>query len=882
MKATKRLISYFLIASLILTGIIPYASAKAVYEYSETAKTLRELGIYEEIGTDMDKLLTRAEFAGLVAPISGEIIIGSNSDIYADVNDKNPYYDEIYTLAKRGIMNGYPEGTFCPDATITLNESLAVLTKILGYGVVVEYWGDWYAGYRRAADQANLLYGINVDDANNLTYGEALQLIYNTLNAEILQETAIHNNNSIQVGTVDGETVLSERFGIKSFKGILTANALTSLTGGGVGKGRVKIGTIVFKCDENKLFTELLGYNVTAYYNEAEEKVLSIIKNNKKNDELYIMAQYVEPGQQLENLVIKYQAENGSKKQKKLDTGYDVIYNGMAYPDITNAELNIKSGYIWCVDNDNDGDIDVLNITEFTTVVVSGVNADSSIVFGVDSVMYPGDIRSYVDLSSSDDYISINDTEGNIVSLSDIGEDSVLSVAKSKGNATDVEIYNCILENRGMIGTITAISTDDYGRTVCVINDNIYELTPELRTEISGGGLQAQNFSVGKTKRFALTFDGKIAYSFNTGDGINYGYLMNAMWDEGEQIATFWIVTDKGVKTGFKATQKIRFNAARNNITARLKAEDVITSLGGNRNIPQELVTYELNDAGELKTLYLAENATGFDASTDLDDKLFYYATPERHIWRTNSKTIDDYVTSTDTVFFYIRERDALTNKVVDGGISINVASFVDGETLAGSKVYDFGYTKTPKAVVVEYLDNTVASSEEPIVIQSIVTRWDTVLGETVTKLTGWQVGVLRDFEVDENLDVSMLDEGDIIYPVVSVKGELIGFDNKWVDISAFTATAADLDIGGSGYGNSLKFTSFGKVKAYENNAVGVYNGTRLRGHSITTSAKIYKYNPEGERGKKVTLETVNSLYTHANVVIASRRYVTKLVMVVQ
>jgi hypothetical protein len=91
----------------------------------------------------------------------------TTTPIFSDVPASYWGYDAIISLASRGIIAGYPDGTFRPDAYISRAEFSAMLAKALGLNTsgttgtftdVTAY--DWYYGSVNAAASADLVSGI--------------------------------------------------------------------------------------------------------------------------------------------------------------------------------------------------------------------------------------------------------------------------------------------------------------------------------------------------------------------------------------------------------------------------------------------------------------------------------------------------------------------------------------------------------------------------------------------------------------------------------------------------------------------------------------------------------------------------------------------------
>ncbi len=92
--------------------------------------SLGYLGAYS--GTySPDQYITRAEFVELVAPLN-KAPATQEAPVFSDVPADHPRYNVIMEIAKSGVVGGYSDGTFKPDANITRAEVTKVINVALG------------------------------------------------------------------------------------------------------------------------------------------------------------------------------------------------------------------------------------------------------------------------------------------------------------------------------------------------------------------------------------------------------------------------------------------------------------------------------------------------------------------------------------------------------------------------------------------------------------------------------------------------------------------------------------------------------------------------------------------------------------------------------
>ena len=98
-----------------------------------------------------DDFLTRAEAAALIARLTADKRPAQGNSMFSDVNEADWYYDAVVSLAEKGILNGYEDGTFRPNEQITRAEFAAMLSQFIygdsisdrtGYSDITDQ--DWF------------------------------------------------------------------------------------------------------------------------------------------------------------------------------------------------------------------------------------------------------------------------------------------------------------------------------------------------------------------------------------------------------------------------------------------------------------------------------------------------------------------------------------------------------------------------------------------------------------------------------------------------------------------------------------------------------------------------------------------------------------------
>ena len=101
--------------------------------YNTYVATLENAGVIVDTRTNgkfrPNEAITRAELAAMLAQFAD---IKSAANSFNDVSARHWASDEIAVCAKMGWINGYPDGSFRPDATITRAEMMAMINRALG------------------------------------------------------------------------------------------------------------------------------------------------------------------------------------------------------------------------------------------------------------------------------------------------------------------------------------------------------------------------------------------------------------------------------------------------------------------------------------------------------------------------------------------------------------------------------------------------------------------------------------------------------------------------------------------------------------------------------------------------------------------------------
>lgn len=165
-------------------------SERPVVEQDAIKKAVA-LGIIEgyEDGTfGPDKTITRAEFAKIAVTAAGAkdtaTMLEANASSFKDVKANSWYTGWINASESLGIFKGDTNGNFRPNDTISNQEAITVLMRLLGYNDNLT--GSWPVNYVTKANQINILDEVNIVASAAAKRGDITVMLSATLDADLV------------------------------------------------------------------------------------------------------------------------------------------------------------------------------------------------------------------------------------------------------------------------------------------------------------------------------------------------------------------------------------------------------------------------------------------------------------------------------------------------------------------------------------------------------------------------------------------------------------------------------------------------------------------------------------------------------------------------
>ena len=183
----KKLTALVCVMALSVSLLVPAARAEQS-NGGEVLPVLAAMGVMtgdEKGNLNLAADVTRAAFikmAVAASPYKDMAAAAAYVSPFPDVNYKHWAAGYIKTGVDAGWINGYLDGTFRPNNSIKLEETVNICLKMLGYTDADFSTGTFPNPQMALYQNLKLNTGISAKQGENLTRAECAQLIYNTLN----------------------------------------------------------------------------------------------------------------------------------------------------------------------------------------------------------------------------------------------------------------------------------------------------------------------------------------------------------------------------------------------------------------------------------------------------------------------------------------------------------------------------------------------------------------------------------------------------------------------------------------------------------------------------------------------------------------------------
>lgn len=693
----KKLLALMLSVAMVFTmgtSVFAYTDVEEGTYVSEAVTVLSNLGIldgYEDGSFKPEATVTRAEMAKIVCETLGYDSMGTSKTLFDDVSSKHWAGGYISTAYGLGIINGYGDGKFGPEDTVTYEQAVKMVVCALGYEPMAANKGGWPAGYTSVAANIGLTKGMS-----SSARGDIAVLMYNALTTPVMEQTSYGSDARYEV--LDGA-------GNKEYKTILTKQDIyvaTGIVGDTFNKDEIKFAVTRDSKDgefeADKTVTFLIGDSDIANYTHQEVEVyvaeddgeytVLAVKAAKKTETFTLVSDDIED---IDGNKITYYVDSLNSSRTKtltIDKDATVEHNKTVLfdvDDVTDEKVaagavdakitatkdgkpyRVEDIEITLIENDGDSSYDVIIMTQYTSAVVTLVDANrDKMSFGSENITF--------DFDEEDNTYIFVDEKGNELTLNDFAEDDVIAYVANNTKVKEATYVKIIkLSDSVITGKIDSVHSGD--KKVVTIDDEDYEVVSTVWNE--------DIFTPGAEGTFYIGITGKIVYYDDTKVKSNYGYILATGIDNDsfDNETVVKMLTEDGIDT-YYLTDRMETEYA--NKLAGI--EDWVYST----TEAIRFVEYKINSKGLISSLkFIGETDTAHSAS--ISGK-----------YNSDTEILDGYFVDNNTLVFYIGEADE------DDCFVTDMDYFVDEGTYTGAV-----YTKNGDTKVVFVTSTTTKYSNE-------------------------------------------------------------------------------------------------------------------------------------------------------------------------
>ncbi|MBE7030669.1 MAG: S-layer homology domain-containing protein [Ruminococcaceae bacterium] len=547
--------------------------------------------------------------------------------VFYDVEKDDPYYSDICAAVAYRLVSGYSDNTVRPNNPLSYDELMVMATVVLGYREFAEQSGGYPTGYLRAIATAGLASYLTPANTDSITRGEFLWFLFGMADTEVYADAALGNQY------IEQPTVFAKYHDVYAGEGLMQSTPVTALGGFVTRDNMVTIDGLNFSIKNDK-YNSLIGNRVKYWYRDenADLPVLLFAGISDKVEREFVSHEdYIN----YSNQVLEYYTDT-KKESATIATDAEFIVNGLvsAVKDVK-AQLSAPNAFITLIDNDQNGNYEVVSIDRYTNLWMRGVSYTGdglrftwNFDLAATEVLFGGGVL--VEMFDKDgNKIEYNkpaegqyDADGNVVmvyDLSMIPSNSIVSVFADKYveqrgysiPSKDASYIKMIISDSMVEGTLNEENEDGIA-----IDDVFYPVSnSNFLNEASGRA------KIGNTGKFYLDAFGEVvAFSKTDGTGADftYGYLININ-PEGGLTKTLQIklMTYDGEVKVFDCVERFRLN------DKPTEVDEAVTNLGTSAKMLRpdftisQPVQYKINAEGKISDLRTVLQRDGLPLGAD-------------------------------------------------------------------------------------------------------------------------------------------------------------------------------------------------------------------------------------------------------------------------
>lgn len=499
MKALRKICVIFFAVSVL------FAAAANAQESNTDIEKLAAFGIIEEDFAEKE-YITRADLAKYAVRMynGADNLIEGSITPFKDVTEETDEADYIATAYALGFVNGTASDMFSPSEPASLSQAAKIMVNVAGYGQITERSDELADEYYARAVKLGFFKGVKADAQGRITPDAAAKLFTNVLETDAAELITTGKKNEYKVEK--DVTVLQKNLKIYKNYGLVEADGFTSIYGGSpTGDNYVEIdGTLYLK---GKSGAETwLGYNTEFYCSNdnshGENEILYIMPRAGRNTTIELDAADIAS---VGNYKFNYYTDDGKTFNSENYSKSTVCILNRKQVVLSSEALQPKIGRITLIDNDGDGNINVIKVSKYDLIIAGGA-AD-----GDEPLLTDRKTGKNVLKDAEEVVVSKN---GKAAAVSDICEKDVVLVEEAQKSGTGKKYVYLYVSDETISGILEEIEDDyvtiggDRYRTRIAADTAKLGCTGEFRQDIYGA-ICSQSFATDRVYGFVKSSEKK-------------------------------------------------------------------------------------------------------------------------------------------------------------------------------------------------------------------------------------------------------------------------------------------------------------------------------------------------------------------------------------
>lgn len=701
-----------LILSFLIIATIPVFANEVLSSYGEDWEDKQGMALVnllsepQHFTSDENGYISRADFLYTLSKLAGIPTDASPISVFEDVDSESFVAGSVSSAYSLGYISKAQH--FNPYNPIRTNEALKLAVCFTGFKNLAEVKGGYPTGYLTVAGANKFIYGSESFSGEFLTYGEAKVLISRLMTCNYMKNSSIKQDGTLSYEIYDGVTLLSDVHNILPFEGLVTATPESSLTSPSyLSEDNVEIDGVSYKAECN--VNDFLGYRVKGLCREVSSKYTIIYVDYYNNTELTLKGDEFLYNQSLNE--ITYQTGD-SEENVPLDSLYNFVYNGRAYPGHNNLLFGNSFATYKFVNSDDDKDFDTVYMTEQQYMKISSLDDYST---------YIGDATGFspaINVSLADIMISVTKADGTKCDWFSLTEGTVVAATVSKDKK--------LVKMRELDEIVTGVAQEfDNTNNKIIIDGKSYKISSYLLNEIG-------DIKLGNEYSIVTDDDILVALSGGISSSESYGYMIKAAPERSglSGKGLIKILTESGEIKIFETAEKVKLNGAG---SYTYNDETFWSALSS-----RQLVKYSLDGDGRIKLIRTATIAseTPFDEAYNENNSFRKFNTPSP-VYRSRIRSFSPYARIDTAKFFVVPINDDYAENESKYGvvpwnspiIALDNNETYNDEEFGYVEMYDISENGECPVVVIKH--NTYMDSNDKAASVGVVEKVTSVLTES-------------------------------------------------------------------------------------------------------------------------------------------------------